>query len=290
MKQLFQEDFNMLRILIDSSADFMLEEAKKLNIEIIRLPVYFGEEIYYQEDDPEFKNFFKKADIASIHPKTSRANPNDYLQVFEDVKNKNDEMLVMTISSRISGSYESAYMAYKEINYDKIKIIDSQSVCLGLRQLTMLAIKLRDEGLDLNQIYNQILEASKKVRVWAILDTMNYVKKGGRISKYKCLIVNLLKIKPCGHVVDGKIEVATKGIGLRNAVGNAINYSLKEKLDFSKPIMFGYTVKFEHGQMAKKVFDEKIKTKYIDGGIHPNGAVIGTHLGPNAITFSYFVK
>ena len=91
MKQLFQEDFNMLRILIDSSADFMLEEAKKLNIEIIRLPVYFGEEIYYQEDDPEFKNFFKKADISSIHPKTSRANSNDYLQVFEDVKNKNDE-------------------------------------------------------------------------------------------------------------------------------------------------------------------------------------------------------
>ena len=276
------------RIILDSTADLMPEY--KSRVSMVPLTVHFGEEEYIDGVTIDHKTFYEKLIESDVLPSTSQATPDAFMKEFNKAKEAGEAAVVITLASKFSGTYQSAMIAAAE--YEDIYVVDSSSAAMGSGILVELAFRMIDEGKNAEQIAKALEEEKKKIVIVALVDTLEYLKKGGRISKAVAFAGGMLNIKPVLSVIDGEINMLGKARGSK--MGNNLLVQEIDKaggIDFSKPVLLGYS----------GISDALLK-KYIEDSRHiwegnlnevrytTVGSVIGTHAGPGAIAAAFFRK
>ena len=276
------------RIIVDSTADLVPEIEQRVHI--VPLTVHFGQEEYIDGVTIDHKTFYEKLVESDVLPTTSQATPDAFMKEFDKVKEAGEAAVVITLASKFSGTYQSATIAAED--YENIYIVDSSSAAMGSGILVELAFRLLDEGKGAEEIAAILEEEKKKIVVVALVDTLEYLKKGGRISKAVAFAGGVLNIKPVLSVIDGEINMLGKACGSK--MGNNLLVQEIDKaggIDFSKPVLLGYS----------GISDALLK-KYIEDSRHiwegnldevrytTVGSVIGTHAGPGAIVVAFFEK
>ena len=276
------------RIIVDSTADLMPEYKRR--VQTVPLTVCFGTEEYLDGITIDHKTFYEKLIESDVLPTTSQATPNAFAEEFEKVNAAGETAVVITLSSKFSGTYQSAMIAAED--YDHIYVVDSGTAAMGSGILVELAFRLLDEGKNAEQIAAILEEEKKKIIIVALVDTLEYLKKGGRISKAVAFAGGVLNIKPVLSVIDGEITMLGKARGSK--MGNNLLVQEIDKaggIDFSKPVLLGYSG-----------ISDSLLLKYIEDSRHlwennleqvrytTVGSVIGTHAGPGAVVVAFFKK
>lgn len=278
-----------VRIIVDSACDLTREQAKECNIEILALKTVFGNEEYYDGINMTHEQFFEKLIESDKMPTTSQIPPFEYEQAFSKVKEDGDTAVCITLSSKLSGCYQSANIALDGYE-DCIKIVDSNNVCIGERILTLLAVQLREKGASFEEIAKTLDEEKKNIKLIALLDTLEYLKKGGRISAAAAMAGSVLSIKPVIAIENGEVVILGKARGSKN--GNNMLKQLIQKegeIDFSKPFCLAYSG-LSDALLNKYIEDSKDLYAGYDKELPVStiGSTIGTHAGPGAIALSFF--
>lgn len=280
-----------IRIIADSGCDITQEEARELGIEILPIKTIFGETEYRDGIDLTHEEFFEKLIESDIFPTTSQISPFEYEQKYEEIKKDGDQAIVITLSSKLSGCFQSANIAAED--YEGIVFpVDSLSVTAGERILIEYAVRLREQGLQIQEIIEKLEERKHKIRLIALLDTLEYLKKGGRISAAAAMAGALLSIKPVVAIENGEVTVLGKARGSK--AGNNMLREMVNKegvIDFSMPFALVYSgLSDELLQKYKKDNRDLFEDAVGDIQGYSLGCAIGTHIGPGAIGTAFFVE
>lgn len=278
-----------VKIIVDSTADL----SKSIESKVISVPITicFGNTEYVDGVDITSKEFYEKLIENDVLPTTSQPSPDKFEQVYKEIKENGDTAVVITISSKLSGTVQSANIA-REGYEDCIYIVDSCSVAIGTGILVEYALRLVDEGKNAKEIYNELINVRENIYLVALLDTLEYLKKGGRISSTAAIAGTLLSIKPVINVVDGVINTLGKARGSKQ--GN--NLLVKEieaagGVDFSMPLLLGYTG-LNDTLLKKYIEDSGYLCEESLDSLQTNiiGSAIGVHAGPGAVAVAFFKK
>ena len=280
-----------VKLIIDSASDINAKEAEELGIIMLPMTISFGEEDYYDGVNLTPQQFYEKLIESDKLPKTSQINSFRFEEEFEKLVKNGDEVVVITISSKLSGTYNSAVQAASGFA-GKVYVVDSLNAAIGERLLALHALKLIKEGKSAKEIAEELDAKKAKINLMAMLGTLEYLKKGGRISAAVAFAGKLLALKPVIAVVDGEVKLIGKALGSKNG-SNLLNKLVAEKggIDFDMP----------YGVIYSGLDDTMLK-KYVSDSAHlyqnstdhvPSymiGGTIGTHVGPGAIGVAFFAK
>ena len=274
------------RIIADSTADLMPEFKER--VRVVPLTVHFGDEEYVDGVTINHKVFYEKLVESDVLPTTSQATPDAFMKEFDKVQEAGEAAVVITLSSGLSGTYQSAVIAAGD--YENIYVVDSGSAAMGSGILVELAVSLAEQGLDAKTIAQRLEEEKEKIVIVALVDTLEYLKKGGRVSKTVAFAGSLLNIKPVLSLRNGEIIMLGKARGSK--MGNNLLVQEIEKaggVDFSKPVLLGYTG-LSDALLVKYIEDSKhIWEGNLDRVPYTTiGSVIGTHAGPGAVAVAFF--
>lgn len=274
------------RIIVDSTSDLMPQIKERVTV--IPLTVRFDEEEFIDGVTIDHKGFYEKLIESDVLPTTSQATPDSFIKEFEKVSDAGESAVVITLSSKLSGTYQSATIAAAD--FENIYVVDSGTAAVGGGILTELALQLLDQGLSAKEIAEKLEEAKKKIIIVALLDTLEYLKKGGRISKTVAFAGAVLNIKPVVALKDGEIVMLGKARGSK--MGNNLLIEEIEKaggVDFSKPVLLGYSG-LSDNLLVKYIEDSKhLWDKGLDTVNYTTiGSIIGTHVGPGAVAVAFF--
>ena len=276
------------RIIVDSTADLMPDYKKRVNI--VPLTVNFGDTEYIDGVTIDHKTFYEKLVESDVLPTTSQATPDAFMKEFDKVKEAGESAVVITLASKFSGTYQSAVIAAED--YDNIYVVDSTSCAMGSGILVELAFRLLDSGMSAEEIAKTLEEEKKKIIIVALVDTLEYLKKGGRVSKTVAFAGTLLNIKPVLSVTDGEINMLGKARGSKMG-NNLLVEEIKKAggVDFSKPVLLGYSG-ISDALLLKYIEDSKHIWEGNLDEVHYTtvGSVIGTHVGPGAVVVAFFKK
>ena len=281
----------MIRIIIDSACDMPKTKADELHLDFLPLKTIFGEEEFLDGINISHEEFYKKLESSKVNPTTSQVSPADYEEVYEDVKKCGDTAIVITLSSKLSGTYQSANIA-RDGYEDCVYIVDSENVTLGEQVLILYACQLRDKGCSAEEIVAALEEKKKEICVVAVLDTLEYLQRGGRISKTVAVAGNLLSIKPVIAVVDGEVALIGKARGMKNGYAQ-LTQAVKDRggIDFSMPSAYVYSgLTDDHLQKYIKEVANTWEDQIEEIPIYSIGSTIGTHVGPGALGVIFFHK
>ncbi len=282
-----------VKIIVDSACDISQEEARGWDVTLIPLKTVFGDEEFLDGVTMSHDEFFEKLTQTDVFPQTSQIPPFEYAEYFKNVCESKDTAVCITISSRLSGCYQSAMVAAAEYG-DRIQVVDSENASLGERLVVQRAAELRDEGKSAGEIAEILNKEKKNIRLIALLDTLEYLKKGGRISAATALVGSVLSIKPVIAVDGGEVKVLGKARGLKN--GNNLLTELVEKeggICFSMPYCLAYSgasdqLIQQYIKAHERLFRDHVASEEIP--ITSIGSAIGTHIGPGAIGAAFFVS
>lgn len=279
----------MIKIITDSTSDIDVTYAKELNIDIVPLKVIIDGKEYKDRVDLQPDQFYSLLEKSEVLPTTSQPSPQEFLNYYEEAKEKGDSVIVMTLSGTISGTYQSANIAKDLAEYENIYVIDSLNATQALRLLVLKAVALREEGKDAETIFNELQAYKERVRIVAFVDTLEYLCKGGRMSKTVAAAGTLLKVKPIIGLRDGKLEMFSKARGAVKATAKIIELIHEDgKIDFKEPICIGYTGNDEGLEKFEQALRDEFKFEDVLHGFV--GPVIGTHAGPGARLIAYVKK
>lgn len=279
----------MIKIITDSTSDIDVTYAKELNIDIVPLKVIIDGKEYKDRVDLQPDQFYSLLEKSEVLPTTSQPSPQEFLNYYEEAKEKGDSVIVMTLSGTISGTYQSANIAKDLAEYENIYVIDSLNATQALRLLVLKAIALREEGKDAETIFNELQAYKERVRIVAFVDTLEYLCKGGRMSKTVAAAGTLLKVKPIIGLRDGKLEMFSKARGAVKATAKIIELIHEDgEIDFKEPICIGYTGNDEGLEKFEQALRDEFKFEDVLHGFV--GPVIGTHAGPGARLIAYVKK
>lgn len=278
----------MIRIITDSSSDITVDEAQKLGVELVPLHVIFGNDVFMDGVDITHDEFYQKLEACEELPKTSQMNPAGFVQIFEKYIEQGDEIVGIFLSSKLSGTYQSSVIASQMLETDKIHIVDSLNASIGLAVLVREAVKLRESGKSACEIKEEIEKLVKKVRLVAVIDTLKYLKMGGRLSSTSALVGGVLGITPVISVIDGAVEVLAKTRGQKKSIRFMVDYMNENIPDEEHVIDFGYTRIIKNLDKFKENCIPNFKLG--EDSTREIGAVIGTHIGPGAFGVAYIAK
>jgi DegV family protein with EDD domain len=278
-----------VRIITDSTSDISLEQAKQLGVTIVPLKVIFADKEYKEGIEISIDGFYEKLVKADRLPTTSQPSPDDFLIYFNEAKEAGDSVVVILIAGKLSGTLQSATIAKDMINYKEIYIVDSLNAITGLRLLVEHAVKLSRQGMNAAQIAETIEGLKDRIVLLAMVDTLEYLHKGGRLSKSSAIIGSLLNFKPIITLRDGAIGVVGKERGSNKGIAKILE-TIDEfgVMDPNFPIYFGYTAEDSKTLILKEKVVEKYGLK--ETQIYPVGCVVGTHVGPGACVITYIKK
>ena len=278
-----------VRIIIDSTADGT--EAVRRRVTIVPMCVTFGQEQFLDGVTIDHATFYEKLTAGDVLPTTSQAAPEAFAQRFRQVVEAGQQAVVITVSSQLSGTYQSAMIAAMDFP-GSIFVVDSLNVAIGTGILAELAVALAEQGLPADQIAERLTREREKIRLFAVLDTLEYLKRGGRISKTAAFAGELLSIKPLACIREGKIQLLGKARGLKQA-NTMLASQIREAgdVDFRKPLLMGYTG-LSDASLEKFAQDNADLWQERTSPIHRAtiGSVIGTHAGPGAFAVAFFKK
>ena len=277
-----------VRIIVDSTADLIPEVKEKVTV--VPMTVRFGDEEFIDGVTINYKEFYEKLVETDIMPTTSQATPAMFDEHFKRIAEAGESAVVLTLASKLSGTYQSAMLAASQ--YENIYVVDSGSVAIGSGILAELALQLADSGMNAKEIAEKLEQEKKRVLIVAMVDTLEYLKRGGRVSKTVAFAGGLLNIKPVLSVSDGEILMLGKARGSKQ--GNNLLVTEIEKaggVDFTKPLLLGYTglsdVLLQKYIEDSKALWEQSKTELNTTVV---GSVIGTHACPGAVAVAFFKK
>lgn len=275
----------MIRIITDSSSDITQARAKELNIDVMPLTVRFDEEVYKSGVDITDDLFYEKLTTYQNLPTTAQVNPYDFEEKFKEYLEQGDEIICILISSFLSGTCQSATIAKDSLESDKITIIDSLNVCSALGLLAIVAAKMRDEGSDASKIADTIRTYIPKLHLYVALESLEYVKKGGRISSTVAFVGTTLGLHPIVSLIDGKIEIVKKAKGKKAAAKWMASQLSEEPSRKDLPMLVGHAHDPEKGNALQKQLEEAGITNILSNVCM--GPTIGTYSGPGAIGIFY---
>lgn len=278
----------MIRFLVDTSADYTVEEIKEKGMELVPLHINIGGKDYRDAYDLTKDKFYQLLQENEEFPKTSQPTPQDFVEIFEDAKEKGDEMICILLSSALSGTYQSATLAKNIVDYDKIYLIDSLTATHMIRIIADHGQKLAAEGVAAEKIVETLEALKPRVKVFAALDTLEYLYKGGRLSKTTAVIGEMAKIKPIITVnTEGEVAVPAKALGKNKAIATLLKLMKEREFDPNFPLYSLLTLGTENCE----VFEERAKAEgYEFEGRLQVGATIGTHVGPGAFGIVFVEK
>ena len=274
-----------IRIIVDSTAD--LTPQVRQRVVVVPLTIHFGEEEYIDGVDITGREFYEKLATATVLPTTSQASPYAFSAAFGQAVADGDDVVAIVVSSKLSGTYQSAVIAAEDYP-GKVFVVDSENIALGCAILTEYALKLQDEGMSAENIATALENVRNRVRLQAVVNTLEYLQRGGRLSKTAAVAGGLLSIKPVIGLVEGQIKVLAKGRGNKQANMLMNQEVAKSGVDQTMPCMLGYTgtdpqLLRQYRQESKDLWPESAPESIVCG-------VVGTHAGPGAVAIAYFAK
>ncbi len=278
----------MVRIILDSSSDFFPEEFKEKNMEMVPYMVTFGSQNYLDGIDISRNEFFDMLIREKEFPKTATPSPGDYLECFEAAKEAGDEVICITLAAVLSGSYQNAMLAKEMTEYDKIYVIDAKTATAGIQQLANYACKLRDQGLSGAEIAKEVEQLRSRVHIYFMVDSLEYLFRGGRLSRTEAMAGKMMHIKPLLMLGDeGEIAVADKCMGTSRALDVLVDFVREAPLDDHFPF---YSVYSPETSNCEKL-EELLKNQGITVDDRREfGLTIGTHTGPGCAGVVYITK
>lgn len=280
-----------IRIITDSASDMHREEHPAL--EVLPLSITFGNDVYLDGVDIDHKRFYEILIEGDELPKTGQVNPYAFSKAIAEAREVGDDAVIITVGGKLSGTYQSACTALAEAPGGDVYVVDSNNVTLGERILVEYALRLVDAGKPVDVIAHEVEAVRDRVVVMGLLETLEYLVRGGRLSAAAGALGTLLSFKPVVAVEDGQVVQLGKARGSKNG-RNLLNQQVERAggIDFDMPIALGYTGR-----------DDTLLKKYIEDShdlwaghkeselpIHTIGATIGTHVGPGAVAVAFFAK
>ena len=278
----------MIRFLVDSSSDYSMEEIKEKDLEYVSLCITINEKTYLDGVEMDRNTLYEMLMNGSEFPKTAQPSPESFLEIFEDAKKKGDSVICVALSSGISGTCQSARLAKNIVDYDEVYVIDSLSAACGINILVDHGMKLRDQGRSAKEIAEELDALKDRVTIFAAIDTMEYLYKGGRVNRATAAIGNLANLKPIITLNgEGKIEIPAKCIGKVKAINNVIKLAEEVGIDTDYEVFSIYC----HGtENTEKLEDKFAKAGYTVTERRQIGSTIGCHVGPGAFGLIFVNK
>ena len=276
-----------VKIVVDSTADMNPQAERR--VKIVPMTVRFGEKEYISRVDIDGKTFYEMLVESDTLPTTSQATPFAFAKVFDEALGEASEILCLTCSGKLSGTYQSATIAAEEYE-GRIHVVDSGTIAIGLGILTEYALELADRGMTAGEIAEKLERKKEDIRVLALVDTLEYLKKGGRISSMAAVAGGLLNIKPVLTIRNGEIKLLGKARGSRQGNNLLVQEIGKAGgVDFGKPLMLGYTG-LSDSLLQKYIADSASLWKGRRDSLPVSviGSVVGTHVGPGAVAVAFF--
>lgn len=278
----------MIKIMVDTSADYTVEETKEKGIDLLPIHITMGDKDYRDAYDLTKEQFYELLTESDEFPKTSQPSLQDLLDAFEAAKENGDELIYITLSSALSGTYQSAVLAKNMTEYDKIYLVDSLTATHLVRVIADHAKKMADEGATAEQIVEELESLKGRVKVFAALDTLEYLYKGGRLSKTSAVLGEMARIKPLITVNEkGEVAVVGKCMGKNKAITTLLKMIGERQIDTSFPRYSVYTKGLENSEVFEKRVEEsgiEITERY------QIGATIGAHIGPGVFGLIFVEK
>lgn len=276
-----------IQIVIDSTTDLPAQAAEQ--VKIVPLTIHFGEQQYVSGVDIDARSFYEKLAESDVLPTTSQPTPAAFADVFQAAVEAGDEVVCITISSKLSGTFQSASIAAMDFP-GKVFVVDSRTVTLGCGILTQYALDLAKQDISARELAQRVEKKREKVRLLALLDTLEYLKKGGRISATVAFAGGLLNIKPVICVAEGEVKLLGKARGFRQGSNLLVQQIEKAGgVDFDLPVLLGYTGLSD--AMLKKYMEDSAQLWQgrVDSlPVSIVGSVVGTHAGPGAVAVAFF--
>ncbi|MBQ9147944.1 MAG: DegV family protein [Oscillospiraceae bacterium] len=274
-----------VRIVVDSTCD--LRPALRQRVRVVPLTVFFGDEEYLDGVNLSAQEFYRKLSQTKVFPRTSQASPFAFSESFAEAVHAGDSVVCITVSSKLSGTYQSAVIAAEDYP-GRVFVVDSRQVAISCAVMAEYALELAEEGKTAEEIAAELTALRDKVKLLAVVDTLEYLHRGGRLSKTVAIAGGLLSLKPIIGVVDGEVKMVGKARG-NKASNRAMNQQIEALgVDTGKPILLGYTG-----------LDDALLRKYVAecGEFWPKdtpamlvSGVIGAHAGPGAVAAAFFSK
>lgn len=282
----------MIKLMADSACDLEQTEADALGIALMPLSIRFGSEEYWDGVTLSHREFFEKLIETDEIPQTSQISDYRFEEAFASLTADGSEVIAVTLSSKLSGTHACAVRAAKKFP-GKVYVVDSMNACLGERILVDYALRLIREGkLSAPEVAAELDEKKNKIQLLAVLDTLKFLRKGGRISTVTAFAGEMLSIKPVISVVKGEPKLIGKAMGSKKG-NNLLNRLVDEcgGIDFTMPYVLGYSGLSEDFLMKYLHDSEHLWKDHTDHvPYYLIGSTIGTHVGPNAIAVAFFAK
>ena len=280
----------MVRIITDSAADFEPFELEKLNVACIPLKVLLDGNEYEENVNLGKDQFFALLESTGATPKTSQPSPQILIDLFEEAKKAGEEAIYITLSSALSGTYQTAVMTCEDAESDACHVFDSLNATGGQRLLVEYAVRLRDEGKNAKEIIAGLESIRDKIVLFACIDTLEYLYRGGRISQTVYKLGTMAQVKPIIRVSEeGTIEVPAKAMGMRKGMDQLCKRIEQQRPSSEHNFYVMYTADRTIGQtLAQKVAALGIDVP--EERIIQVGAGIGSHIGPNACGIVYVAE
>ena len=281
----------MVKILIDSASDIEKDEADALGVHLIPVRIRFGTEEFLDGINLTHLRFFEMLIESDELPQTSRINEYEFAEKYGELTADGSDVVVITMSSKISGTYSGAVKAAKDFG-GKVYVVDSLNACIGERILCQYALRLLGEGLSAREIAAELDVKKHKIHVLAVLDTLKDLRKGGRISAAAAFTGELLSIKPVISIIKGEVKLVGKAIGSKK--GNNLLTQLVDRcggIDFGMP--YGLVYSGLSDDYLNKYLNDSAKLWKDNTDFVPSyliGSTIGTHIGPGAVGVCFFAK
>ena len=275
-----------IEIITDSTSDLTAQEARERNVHLIPMRVIFEDGVYQDGVDLDKETLYTKQAEAKILPKTTQLNPQEYCDVFQPLLDTGNEVVAILLSSKLSGSYQSACVAAGMVEgAERLHLVDSLNVTIGEGLLVREAVRLRDAGATAAEIVDHMEQLRPRVRFLAFVGTLKYLKMGGRVSASAAALGTMLGISPVVAIVDGEVRSVGKVRGKAKALDYTLDFAAAYPVDSRCPVVFGHS----RCQEAMEEYARKVTAAL---GIHTYewdelGAVIGTHAGPGCWGMAY---
>lgn len=278
-----------VRIITDSASD--MSPAEHPALRVLPLSVTFGTDVYMDGVDIDHQRFYEMLVERDELPKTGQVNPYAFSQAIAEAREAGDEAVIITVGAKLSGTNQSARTALAEAPGGDMFVVDSNNVTLGERVLVEYALRLVDEGQGAAQVAAAVEAVRDRVVVIGLLETLEYLVRGGRLSAAAGAVGTLLNVKPVVAAEDGLIVQLGKARGSKNG-RNLLNQKVEKAggIDFSMPLALGYTGLSD--AVLKKYIEDSaaLWAGHTEGElpVHTIGATIGTHVGPGAVAVAFF--
>ena len=277
----------MIKIITDSASDIV--DNKREDLVILPVSITFGEEEFQDGITLTHEMFYEKLIECDALPVTSQVSPFAFEEAFREAVEAGHQVIAVTLSSKLSGTWQSACIAAEKFG-DKVRVVDSENASLGQHALVEYALRLKDAGLSFEEVTQRLNADKGRIRLVALLDTLEYLKKGGRISKAAAMAGNLLSIKPVIAIQGGEVAILGKARGSRQG-NNLLAEQITKTggIDFEKPFFLGYTG-LDDSMLKKYIADHEAFWKSSVDALETSsvGGTIGTHVGPGAIGVAFF--